>query len=189
MGLGVLLHHTLCTVTNAYSDRTGPQVFGRARWMSRRARRPRDERGVALVEFVLVVPVFLLLLCAMMDFGLAFQSDISLRNGVNAGARMATVNQTDPSCSSATNPMICTVQDRVGNLLGVTPNSVQVAISFPSGSGGAGNTVKVAAQATLKSTTGLTAPFLSGKVICSTSQVRLEQDAGYSAGSTGTPSC
>ena len=149
----------------------------------------RGEEGASLVEFAVVVPIFLLLLFAMIDFGLTFQSLIGLRNGVNAGAREASVNQTDASCSTSANPMICTVQDRIGHLLGVQPGSVQVAISFPGGSSGAGSNVVVSAQATLQSTTGMTAPFISGKTICSSSQIRLEQDAGYAPGSTGTVSC
>lgn len=156
---------------------------------SRWARRHQDERGASLIEFVVVVPIFCLLLFAMIDFGFAFESFTALRNGVNAGARMASVSQSDPSCSAQTNPMLCTVKDRVGHLLGVAPNSVQVAISFPAGSSGAGSTVTVSAQATLKSTTGMTAPFLTGRVICATSQIRLEQDASYPAGSTGAVSC
>ena len=165
----------------------------------------RDESGASLVEFALVVPIFCLLLFAMIDFGFAFQSFIGLRNGVNTAARMASVNETDPSCSMQqnppVNPMICTVQHRIGTLLGVDPNSVQVAISFPTcnavtggnvqnASCGSGSTVEVSAQATLKSATGFTAPFLTGKHICASSQIRIEQDAGSWAGSTGTtPSC
>jgi Flp pilus assembly protein TadG len=179
---------TCCSVVNSEGGRQD-RMPSKARWVGWWARTHRDESGASLIEFALVLPIFALMLFAMIDLGLSFQSLISLRNGVNAGARMASVDQTDPSCSAAPNPMICTVQDRIGHLLAVAPNSVQVAISFPSASSGAGNTVKVSAQATLQSTTGLTAPFLNGKVICSTSQIRLEQDAGYSAGSTGTVSC
>ena len=137
-----------------------------------------------------MLPIFALVLFAMVDFGLALQSFLGLRNGVNTGAREASVSLIDPSCSSTPNPMICTVQNRIGNLLGVQPGSVLVAITFPSGSSGtSGGYVVVHAQATLKSITGLTAPFLSGKVICTSSQIRLEQDARYTAGSTGTVSC
>lgn len=155
------------------------------RWVPQR----KDERGASLVEFAIVLPVFALLLFAMIDFGLAFQSFIGLRNGVNAGARMASVNQTDSSCATASNPMICTVQDRIGNLLGAKSGSVQVSISFPTGSSTVGSPVKVSAQATLNSTTGMTAPFLNGKVICTVSQIRLEQAPSFPAGSTGTVSC
>jgi Flp pilus assembly protein TadG len=154
----------------------------------------RGEDGASMVEFAIVLPVFALLLFAMIDFGLAFQSLIGMRNGVNAGAREASVSQTDPSCASpvaptSSNPMICTVQDRIGNLLGVTPNSVQVAISFPAGNSNVGSPVKVCAQAKLKSTTGVTAPFLTGRVISTVSEIRLEQHPSYSSGSTGTISC
>ena len=159
----------------------------------RRGLRRRGEDGASLVEFAIVVPIFALLLFAMIDFGLAFQSFLGLRNGVNAGARVASVNQVDSSCTAnaadANNLMICTVQNRIGSLLGVQAGSVQVAINFPNGTSNVGDPVKVCAQATLKSTTGITAPFLSGKSIYTASQIRLEQSPTYSSGTTGTISC
>jgi Flp pilus assembly protein TadG len=151
----------------------------------RRVLRRRGEEGASLVEFAIVVPVFALLLFAMIDFGLVFQSYIGLRNGVNAGARDASVSQIDSSCQSATNPMVCTVQNRIGSLLGVQPSSLQVAICFPGGNSSVGGAVRVTAQATMRSTTGLTSPFLTGRSMSSTSQIRLEQAPTY----TGTVSC
>ena len=146
--------------------------------------RHRGEEGASLVEFAIVVPIFCLLLFAMIDFGLAFQSYLGLRNGVNTGARVASVNQVDSSCSGATNPMICTVQNRIGSLLGVQSGSVQVSVSFPNGTSNVGDPVTVTGKALLRSTTGLTSPFLTNKQICSTSQIRLEQKPTFVAGST-----
>ena len=146
-----------------------------------------------MVEFAVVLPIFALLLFAMIDFGLVFQSYLGLRSGVNAGARDASVSQIDSSCSPTAqnddNLMICTVQNRIGSLLGVVPGTVHVSIAFANGSSAAGSSVIVSAQANLKSTTGLTGPFLNGKSVCSTSEIRLEQTATFGAGSTGTVSC
>jgi hypothetical protein len=51
------------------------------------------QRGQGLVEFTIVVPVFLLLLFAMLDFGLAFYSNLTIayasREGARVGAALA----------------------------------------------------------------------------------------------------
>ena len=157
--------------------------------------RRRDEGGASLVEFALVLPIFAVLLFGMIDFGLAFQSFIGLRNGVNAGARIASVSgKTDSSCTTASTAMLCTITDRVGALLGASTSSIAVEIEFiqrstgtvvstvPS-SGYSDYDVKVCGWGTLKSTTGMTAPFINGHVLSSSSEIRLEQAPTYNSGS------
>jgi Flp pilus assembly protein TadG len=143
-----------------------------------------------MVEFALVIPIFAVLLFALVDSGLAFSGFITMRNGVDAGGRMASVSEVDPSCTSSGTPMLCTVQKRLGSILGITASSVQVGIALPPPSaqnpgapaaGTTGANVKVCAVATLHSTTGLT-PFINGRVVHATSIVRLEHDATYAAG-------
>ena len=51
-----------------------------------------DERGAALVEFALVVPILLVLLMAMLDFGKAFNYWIDETQLASSGARWAVVN-------------------------------------------------------------------------------------------------
>lgn len=56
----------------------------------RRARRGTRERhrGQSLVEFALVLPVFLLLILAMIDFGFAFYSNLTIAYATREGARV-----------------------------------------------------------------------------------------------------
>ena len=63
-------------------------------------RNPRDESGAALVEFALVLPLLLLLLFGMLDFGKAFNYWIDETHLANAGARWAAVN-TNPGSGHA----------------------------------------------------------------------------------------
>jgi Flp pilus assembly protein TadG len=56
-------------------------------------RRSRDDRGQALVEFSLVVVVFILLLMGIFDLGRAVFSYTSITNGAREGARLGVVNQ------------------------------------------------------------------------------------------------
>jgi len=57
--------------------------------------RPR-RRGQALVEFALVLPLFLLLLCGVLDFGFMLYSRMTVINASREGARLA-VTAADPS--------------------------------------------------------------------------------------------
>lgn len=54
----------------------------------RSAHRSRRQRGAALVEFAIVLPVLLLLFTGMIDFALIFQRFLVLNNAVREGARI-----------------------------------------------------------------------------------------------------
>ena len=55
----------------------------------------RGEKGQALVEFALLVPIFLLLLFAIVDFGMGFHSWITVTNSAREGARLGAVAATE----------------------------------------------------------------------------------------------
>src|SRR3954468_656604 len=57
----------------------------------------RRGRGQALVEFALVIPLFLLILMAVFDFGRAVFAYNSVTNAAREGTRFAIVNQNVPS--------------------------------------------------------------------------------------------
>ena len=174
---------------------------GDRRWGGRFARRSqRDESGASLVEFALVLPVFALLLFGLIDFGLIFGSYITMRNGVEAGARNASVSDyalpSGASCSStglsgskatATANMVCDVVASIGSLQAVTSSGLVVGVTFPSGSSLVGQNVEVCAQGTMKSVTGITGFALNGKHMSSSSTVRLEHDAAFSNFDASTP--
>jgi Flp pilus assembly protein TadG len=60
----------------------------------------RNDRGVALVEFALVLPLFLLLLVGMLDFGKAFTYWIDETHLANEAARFAAVNKKPTGATS-----------------------------------------------------------------------------------------
>lgn len=60
------------------------------------ARRPRHERGAALVESALVLPLFCLIIFSTIEFGLAFRSYLTLTNTVREAARFASILGNDP---------------------------------------------------------------------------------------------
>ena len=55
----------------------------------------RSERGAVLVEMAIVVPIFILLVFGMLEFGLAFKDKLTMEHAVNQASRRATVLGTD----------------------------------------------------------------------------------------------
>lgn len=60
--------------------------------MIRIFRKLKNEKGQALVEFALVLPLLLLIVCTIIDFGWIFYNNISINNCCREGARYAVVN-------------------------------------------------------------------------------------------------
>ena len=54
----------------------------------------KGERGQALTEFALIVPIFLLLVFAIVDFGMGFNAWITVTNSTREGARLGAVGGT-----------------------------------------------------------------------------------------------
>ncbi len=59
-----------------------------------RIRRKNGEKGQALAEFALLIPIFLILLFAIVDFGMGFYSWITVTNSAREGARLGAVAAT-----------------------------------------------------------------------------------------------
>jgi len=62
-----------------------------SRVLPRRKRVGRSERGQSLLEFALVVPIFLILVFGIIDFGLGLRAWISITNAAREGARVGAV--------------------------------------------------------------------------------------------------
>ena len=61
----------------------------------RRFRRASDERGVAVVEFALIMPVLILLVAGVIQFGIMYSQYQVLQGAAREGARCAAVQATD----------------------------------------------------------------------------------------------
>jgi len=55
-----------------------------------------SEKGQAMVEFALVLPLLLALLCGIIDFGWLYYNQITLNNAAREGARYAVIHY-DPA--------------------------------------------------------------------------------------------
>ncbi len=70
--------------------------------MNRKPSPIRHEKGQALVEFALVLPLFVLLLLAVVQFGITFNHYLAVTDAARAGARRAAVARFSPSPTDAT---------------------------------------------------------------------------------------
>ena len=55
----------------------------------------RNEKGASAVEFALVLPIFLMLVLGIFQFGIAFNNWIAITHAAREGARLAAVGQYD----------------------------------------------------------------------------------------------
>lgn len=75
-----------------YPGITGmPDMEVRVSSDTKKMTRARHETGQSLVEFALVLPIFLLILMAIVDFGWAFRGYIVTTNAAREGARWAVI--------------------------------------------------------------------------------------------------
>lgn len=61
---------------------------------------PHDERGAALVEFALVLPVLMLFVFGIVSFGQAYSARIELTSAVREGARVVALGGTSPTVAA-----------------------------------------------------------------------------------------
>ncbi len=154
-----------------------------------------DERGAGLVEFAIVVPLLILILCGTIDFGLIFGGYQTMESGVASATRVISLDQYQYSGSAsctggpsvATADAVCSVVASLGNLEGLNSSTLSVGICFVipgstpscSGTSAAGTSVaddvEVCAQATMQSTTGLTSVFVSGSKASTSSRLLMEE--------------
>ena len=106
----------------------------------------KGEAGQSLAELAMFMPVLLILVFGIIDFGLGMRSYVSLSNGVREGARYAALGNpagTSGDCDGTTETTvygkICSSVDGL-DLDGLTPN-----VSYPEGFG-SGHEVIVSAS-------------------------------------------
>lgn len=144
-----------------------------------------DERGASLVEFVLILPLAALILFGLIDFGFVFQGYTQMRNGVQAGARLASQNEAayedtaSVTCTGGpdanTGNLLCSIIAGLGPPTGLKAGSLQVGIAFTTptnpNSGTSEQDVTVCAKGTLNSTSGFIAGLIVGETMSSSNTI------------------
>ena len=154
-----------------------------------------------LVELTLVLVLFSLLLFGIIEFGVAYNNYLSVRNGSREAARLAVVDdvKSAPTCTingasvsppanptsaaDSTNALVCKAKDRIG----LTGAKTKIKISVAGTQ--IGQNVTVCASYPVESVTGLLAPFLAGKTLVSKVVMRMEQPPVYQAFSETGNAC
>jgi hypothetical protein len=105
-----------------------------------------DQRGVALVEFALVLPLILLLLFGMIDFGKAFNYWNDETHLANEAARFAVVNNSptkNPDGTPTAGSLIPAIRDQAdsselknGGTGSVSSPGIKICIYFPNAPSG-----------------------------------------------------
>ena len=113
--------------------------MGRMRRAARRLTGRGGEGGQGLVEFALVLPLLLVILFAIVDFGRLYQGQVTLTHAVREGARLGAVG-------GSTTQVAARVQATAGGL------DPAVSVSLPAAAGGS---VVVAADAQVELITPL----------------------------------
>ncbi len=60
----------------------------------------RSDGGAAAVEFALILPIFVLLVFGIVEFGRLFNTQVSLTGAAREGARIMAIRN-DPSCNAS----------------------------------------------------------------------------------------
>ncbi len=142
-------------------------------WRSRNG----NDSGAAAVEFALVVPVLLLVLFGMIDYGLFFSNSLSLKQGTREAARQGVVGNFGTTCgmtwsvapSANLQKLGCTALDRTGAVTG----STYVKIAVPAG-WAKGKPLVVCSMVKTSGATGLV-PMPNGGVTSTKVQMSIEQ--------------
>jgi hypothetical protein len=136
-----------------------------------------NDRGAAAVEFALVVPVLLMILFGIIDYGLLFNNSLSVKQGVREGARQGVVANYGPTCPMAwsTLPSVnmqslaCTVVDRTSAVSGTPYLKIKVPGGWVKG-----EPLVVCEMVKTSGVTGLT-PMPTGGVVTSKVEMSIEK--------------
>ena len=141
---------------------------------SRRTRRDRrggrrreavsGDRGAVMVEAALVLPLLLLLVFGMIDFGVNLSDQISVREGVREGVRQAVV---DAPGAETIAEVVSLTEDRIGTGEAGTRVYVRPEATADAAAGKKGSNLSVCAYVPMRSLSGFYQPVLDGRYMWS----------------------
>lgn len=83
----------------------------------------RNEKGQSLVEFALVIPLLLLILMAIIEFGFLFNSYLVISNASREGARLASLGGSDYSVEERVK-LVSSNLDELNLTVTISPNEL-----------------------------------------------------------------
>jgi len=99
-------------------------------------KRRNNEKGTALVEFAIVLPIFILILIGTVEFGIVLHDYLILQNASREGARSAAVGISEPAIEQRVRDFAFQLNNpnltiEVINAQGVRGSTVTVRASYP----------------------------------------------------------
>ncbi len=164
-------------------------LFERVRALDPARRSPHgSESGQAIVEFALILPLVLILLLLILDFGRAINYWIDSTHLASEGARLAAVDKAPGGNLQAhIKNQADTEELRTGGSVGVAEPGLEVSICYPEGRA-VGNPVKVTVSADYNWLPFLNSEFgLTQTAITGSATHRIERVTG--AVTEGGPAC
>ena len=130
--------------------------------------------GQSLVEFALVLPVFLLFFAAALDLGRVFYANITLNNAAREGAFQAAITPAlyveNGACDQATNRVVCRIQNETtGSMIAIAPTDIDVTCSVPGCLEAPGSLVTVEVRGKFRLVTPLLSAVFGGQELDLTS--------------------
>ena len=131
-------------------------------------------RGQSLVEFALILPMFLMFVAACLDLGRVFYANISLNNAAREGAMQAAAKNAtfiqDAPCNPVSNNIVCRVQlETKGSPVVIAATDITRTCSMSGCPRAAGSTATVTVRGTFRLVTPLLAAIFGGQTINLTS--------------------
>lgn len=132
----------------------------------------RQDEGAAAVEFALLVPILVVILLAIVDYGVWFSDSIGVRHGASEAARAGAVGSFDP-CSTGNDASRtrCVAVNRTGSVGGAV--RVRVLLAGP-GTGWAEGRTLIVCSAMKEGGLSNLAPLPSGGNLRTKSKTRIE---------------
>lgn len=130
----------------------------------------------------MIAPLLFLILFGIIEFGAAYSAQLEVRSASREGGRLAAVDNgcaTSTTCGSAqaqTDALISATRSKATGL--ASGSLIKVTVSCSSGTcstATVGDTVTLCLNYTLRSFTGMFAPWLDNKVLKSNATFRVEQ--------------
>jgi len=124
-----------------------------------KAHKPRKERGAALVEMAIVLPLFVLMVFGMIEASWAFAQANDVRHGAREGARLAAVGASPYQSVAELGAEICDRMDIAGGY------AVTITFGTPTGDGSRGSEGQVSVSLSYTSITGALDQWFGGTTI------------------------
>lgn len=132
-------------------------------------------RGQSLVEFALVLPLFLMFVAAALDLGRVFYANITLNNAAREGAMYAAQEPDlyvdNAACDPATNNVVCRVQfESRDSMVQVAATDIDMTCSISGCPGQAGSLVTIEVRGSFSLVTPLLSVVFGGQTLSLTSR-------------------